>query len=143
MTDIIDKIGALVAGLSVPVSMGMPLGVAKEAWSDIRDDLNLFGWNTAEEVADALRAHLETRTPMTDQSPEANLSDTDDVADLRARVEALMKEGRIRNAEGERIAALPETAQQRIAEALARHPLTDDTVLVLNDDHSVTWEGQE
>ena len=76
----------------------------------------------------------------TDQSPEANPGDYPEQAALRARVEEMMAKGRIRNKEGERVAALPESlAAEAVREAL-RKEIDEDAVLVLHDDSTVTWE---
>lgn len=45
----------LIAGLQVPVSMGLPLGAARTAYSDAVNKLNLMGWQSVEEVYTAIK----------------------------------------------------------------------------------------
>lgn len=68
--------------------------------------------------------------------------DTDAQAVLRARVEEMMRAGRVRNREGERVAALPETIRAN-AEALLREPLNEEATLLLMDDGTVEWEATQ
>jgi hypothetical protein len=42
--EILLDVVKLVAGLQVPVSMGMPLGTALEPWTRLKDKLQGFGW---------------------------------------------------------------------------------------------------
>lgn len=43
----IDAIAELMAGLQVPISMGMPLGAALEPWRRLNDEAVSFGWADA------------------------------------------------------------------------------------------------
>lgn len=54
---LVEAIARLVAGLHVPVSLGMPLGAARQAYNDVRNEINDFGWSSAEEIEQQLRAH--------------------------------------------------------------------------------------
>lgn len=61
MTDrdkLIIAIARLVNGLGVPVSLGMPLGTAREAYVDTRHLIHDFGWSSVEEIETKLRAVL-------------------------------------------------------------------------------------
>lgn len=61
--DLIRALARLVEGLHVPVSMSMPLGTAQQAYVDVRDTINDFGWSTAEEIEERLRAVLKEEVP--------------------------------------------------------------------------------
>ena len=54
----IKDLANLIAGLAVPVSLEMPLGVAGPAWTDLHRRLVGFGWATSEQYEEALRKVL-------------------------------------------------------------------------------------
>ena len=54
----IKEIAVVLGGLQVPVSMGVPLGAAKGAWSHLADELVGFGWHGAEDYEAGLRRVL-------------------------------------------------------------------------------------
>ena len=56
--DLISALADLIAGLHVPVSLGMPLGTATKAYSKARDQLNDFGWSSADDIEAKLRKVL-------------------------------------------------------------------------------------
>ena len=58
---LLRALAELVAGLHVPVSMGLPLGTARQAYSDVRDLLRDFGYSSADEIEARLRAALNAR----------------------------------------------------------------------------------
>lgn len=49
-----SDLAELLAGLQVPLSIGVPLGTAKEPLLRIRKSLQLWGWPNAKEIADQL-----------------------------------------------------------------------------------------
>ena len=53
---LVKLLAELMAGLSVPGSMGL-LGAADEPWRVLRDRWDLFGYPTAEEIAGHIEAH--------------------------------------------------------------------------------------
>lgn len=57
--EFIDTVAKLVAGLQVPVSLGLPLGEARDPWGRL-SDLSGFGWKTSEEIAESFRQHLSS-----------------------------------------------------------------------------------
>jgi len=56
--DVIRGLAELMAGLAVPISLGMPLGMAREAWSDVHGHLFGLGWADAGKYEAALREAL-------------------------------------------------------------------------------------
>ena len=52
--DMIKALGELMAGLAVPISLGVPLGKAKAAWTELHSGLRGFGWATAEDYSQAM-----------------------------------------------------------------------------------------
>lgn len=54
----IKEMGKLMAGLAVPVSLGAPLGAAREAWGTLHSGLRGFGWASAEQYEDEIRRVL-------------------------------------------------------------------------------------
>ncbi len=52
----------VIAGLQVPVSLGMNLGAAREPWGKLFDELHGFGWTTADELEAALNDKLAGQT---------------------------------------------------------------------------------
>ena len=55
--EVIQKLGQLMAGLQVPISLALPLGVGGQAWRELSDALDVgFGWKTDVEYADYLLA---------------------------------------------------------------------------------------
>lgn len=56
--EIIGKLADLMAGLAVPVSLGVRLGVAREAWADLHRELVGVGWHLAEDYRVALERTL-------------------------------------------------------------------------------------
>lgn len=56
--DFCKLFGKMFQGLSVPASMGM-LGAAREPWAQLKSDLDLFGWPTAEEGERAARGVID------------------------------------------------------------------------------------
>ena len=57
--EIIAEMAKLLAGLQVPVSMGMPLGAALEPWQRLYRNFNSFGWTDAEVLETELKKALE------------------------------------------------------------------------------------
>lgn len=53
--ELLPLFAKLVHGLDVPVSVGMPLGKAREAYTEIREKVGIFGWLSEEEVLKLLR----------------------------------------------------------------------------------------
>jgi len=59
---LITNIAEMVAGMQVPYSiMGRQLGSAGTGWSKVFSALKLFGWQSEEEVKQALISALEER----------------------------------------------------------------------------------
>lgn len=56
--ELISALARLIAGLHVPISLGLPLGTATEAYSEVRSLINDFGWSYPDEIANRLRNHL-------------------------------------------------------------------------------------
>lgn len=56
---LVKAMATLVAGMHVPISLGMPLGVAKKGYLDVRGVLNDFGWSSAEEIEERITRILE------------------------------------------------------------------------------------
>lgn len=56
--EIVSDIAKLIAGLQVPMSMSMPLGMAIEPWRRLHY-LTGPGWKTPEEIEVRLREHLD------------------------------------------------------------------------------------
>lgn len=56
--EILAALGAVLAGLQVPVSMGMPLGAATEPWTRLHRELTGVGWSDAESYTAALTERL-------------------------------------------------------------------------------------
>lgn len=55
--DTIRLIAEMLAWLQVPGSMGV-FGAAAKPWTDLRDQIGVRGWHTADEAETALRAVL-------------------------------------------------------------------------------------
>ncbi|MCW2899506.1 MAG: hypothetical protein JWO67_1771 [Streptosporangiaceae bacterium] len=53
--NVLQDVATLLAGLQVPVSLSMPLGTARMAWTSLHARLKAFGWATPEEYHAALR----------------------------------------------------------------------------------------
>jgi hypothetical protein len=58
MEKLIKEFAKLLNGLNVPVSMGTPIGTARETYSNLRGELKLVGWTTDEEVEEAIKRYL-------------------------------------------------------------------------------------
>jgi hypothetical protein len=56
--EMIKDMAKLLAGLQVPVSMGMPLGAAKDPWVRLHRGLHAFGWAGAEDYEAEIREVL-------------------------------------------------------------------------------------
>jgi hypothetical protein len=56
--EVIRGVAELLAGLAVPVSLGMPPGTAREAWSSVHGQLVGLGWYDADQYEAALREAL-------------------------------------------------------------------------------------
>lgn len=56
---IIKALAETVAGLQVPMSMGVPLGAAQRGYNDLADLLWGFGWQTAEDITAMLMKEFE------------------------------------------------------------------------------------
>lgn len=57
--ELIAALAKLLTGLNVPVSLGLPLGVAREAFDTIHADRSFpFGWADAEQVESWLNDRL-------------------------------------------------------------------------------------
>lgn len=54
----IRLLAELLEGLQVPLSIGVPLGTAREPYVQLRGKLHLFGYPTVEEHEWAIRKHL-------------------------------------------------------------------------------------
>lgn len=54
----ITAVAEVLAGLQVPVSMGIPLGAALEPWRTLHEEAKAFGWATADDYAEMLQATL-------------------------------------------------------------------------------------
>ncbi len=52
--EVVRDLAEVLAGLQVPVSMGMPLGAAREPWGRLDDRLVGFGWHDADDFEAAL-----------------------------------------------------------------------------------------
>lgn len=52
--ELLEALAQLYVGLQVPISLGMPLGVAREAYDKITDLLHLSGWTSEVEAIDAI-----------------------------------------------------------------------------------------
>lgn len=50
-----ELIGAILAGLQVPVSIGVTIGEALEPYEELRKELKVSGWLSAEEFTEVLR----------------------------------------------------------------------------------------
>jgi len=61
---LLDDLGALISGLQVPLSIGVPMGTAVDPYTRLRARLNLFGYLDAEECARAIRKALEIEPQM-------------------------------------------------------------------------------
>lgn len=57
--EFVNDVAALIAGLQVPVSLGMPLGAATEPWRRLKNATVAVGWSDADEVAEGIRRILE------------------------------------------------------------------------------------
>jgi hypothetical protein len=55
---LLRALATLIAGLHVPVSLGMPLGQAGESYRQVRDLIGDFGWSSADEIEARLRETL-------------------------------------------------------------------------------------
>lgn len=53
--NVLRDVATLLAGLQVPVSLSMPLGTARMAWTSLHARLKAFGWANPEEYHTALR----------------------------------------------------------------------------------------
>ena len=58
----IHSVARLIEGLHVPVSLAMPLGKARDAYVDVRDVINDFGWSNANEIEEKIRKLLDTES---------------------------------------------------------------------------------
>jgi hypothetical protein len=56
--EVIRGLAELLAGLAVPVSLGMPLGTARDAWGSVHGQLAGLGWYDADKYEAALREAL-------------------------------------------------------------------------------------
>jgi hypothetical protein len=56
---LIANLSELIAALAAPVSLGMPMGKARPAWTELHSQLVGFGWATAEEYEAAIRKVLD------------------------------------------------------------------------------------
>ena len=56
--ELIDSLAHLLAGLQVPVSIGMKIGDAANHWRDLHNELIGFGWADKDRYAAALRERL-------------------------------------------------------------------------------------
>lgn len=57
---VLGDLGAIIAGLQVPMSIGLPLGTAIDPYHRLRARIGLFGYLTAEECTEALTKALES-----------------------------------------------------------------------------------
>lgn len=57
---LVKDIARLIEGLHVPVSIGVPLGTAREAYSNIRDQIHDFGYSSSSEIEELLERALAT-----------------------------------------------------------------------------------
>lgn len=55
---LIHNMAELMAGLAVPVSMPMPLGKARQAWTELHSQLHAFGWASADQYEKEIRREL-------------------------------------------------------------------------------------
>jgi hypothetical protein len=56
--ELIRNLAEVLAGLQVPMSLGLPLGTAKAPWAAIHDETG-FGWHAAEDYESYLTTVLE------------------------------------------------------------------------------------
>jgi hypothetical protein len=56
--EILAAIGAVLAGLQVPISVGMPLGAATDPWRKLHEQLVDFGWADSDQYTEALKREL-------------------------------------------------------------------------------------
>jgi hypothetical protein len=56
--DLISAMAELMAGLAVPVSLGLPLGRAGVAWTELHGGLIGFGWSQPEDYEAKIREVL-------------------------------------------------------------------------------------
>lgn len=59
--DLIKGMARLIAGLGVPISLSLPLGTARQAYIDVRETINDFGWSSAEEIETRIRRILDEK----------------------------------------------------------------------------------
>lgn len=85
--EMITAVAEVLAGLQVPVSMGMPLGQAEQPWRNLHGELP-SGWHKTAEYEAMLRDKLTE--PVTDWVSLARDMIADDDTALRKRVEHLI-----------------------------------------------------
>lgn len=56
---VLDLMARVIYGLQVPLSIGAPLGEAKEAYTLLRTKLGVQGWATVSEVETLLRSYVK------------------------------------------------------------------------------------
>lgn len=88
--EIITAIAEVLAGLQVPVSMGMPLGAAEQPWRNLHNELP-SGWHEVAEYETMLRTRLDI-APGTDWPAFARDMIADDDTALLERFSAGMRE---------------------------------------------------
>jgi hypothetical protein len=53
--ELIENLAAMAAGLQVPVSLGLPLGTAKEPWLALHSEVGFIGYHSAQDYEDTIR----------------------------------------------------------------------------------------
>jgi hypothetical protein len=56
---LIRSFAAMMSGLAAPISLGVPLGAAREPWSDLHTQLIGVGWATPQQYEAAIRRVLD------------------------------------------------------------------------------------
>lgn len=68
--DLLTALATLINGLAVPVSIGVPLGRARDAYTEVRDLINDFGYSSVPAIEARLREVLDQSVGMVPSVPK-------------------------------------------------------------------------